>query len=130
MTRTHKKVSASPASKTKTYTPLTAAAGVEAALKVLEGRWKLLILFHLFGGQLRRFSDLERAIPAISQKMLVQQLRQMEHDGVVRRIVHHQVPPKVEYGLTDWGQALCPALDAILTWAAARDDFPASTGSP
>ena len=60
-----------------------------------------------------RFSELERAIPAISQKMLIQQLRQMESDGIVRRIVHHQVPPKVEYGLTDWGQALCPALDAI-----------------
>ena len=52
--------------------------------------------------------------------MLIQQLRQMENDGIVRRIVHHQVPPKVEYGLTDWGQALCPALDALLTWAAAR----------
>ena len=48
---------------------------------------------------------------------------QMERDGVVRRIVHHQVPPKVEYGLTDWGQALCPALDAILKWAASRDDL-------
>ena len=75
-----------------------------------------MILFHLFGGKLLRFSELERAIPAISQKMLIQQLRQMEADGIVRRIVHHQVPPKVEYGLTDWGQALCPALDALLAW--------------
>jgi DNA-binding HxlR family transcriptional regulator len=91
------------------------------ALAVLEGRWKLVILFHLFGGRLLRFSELERAIPKISQKMLIQQLRQMEKDGVVRRIVHHQVPPKVEYGLTEWGQALCPALDAILRWAASRD---------
>ena len=57
---------------------------------------------------------------AISQKMLIQQLRQMESDCMVRRIVHHQVPPKVEYGLTEWGQALCPALDALLQWAAAR----------
>jgi HxlR-like helix-turn-helix len=56
------------------------------------------------------------AIPAISH-MLIQQLRQMERDGIVRRIAHHQVPPKVEYGLTDWGQALCPALDALLTEA-------------
>jgi DNA-binding HxlR family transcriptional regulator len=103
------------------YTALSAAEGVEQAFKILEGRWKLVILFHLFGGKLLRFSDLERAIPAISQKMLIQQLRQMEKDGVVRRIVHHQVPPKVEYGLTDWGQALCPALDALLTWAAQRE---------
>lgn len=103
------------------YTRETAAQGVETALKLLEGRWKLVILFHLFGGQVLRFSDLERAIPGVSQKMLIQQLRQLEKDGIVRRIVHHQVPPKVEYGLTDWGQALCPALDALLTWAAQRD---------
>ena len=88
---------------------------------MLEGRWKLTILFHLFGGNMLRFSDLERAIPAISQKMLIQQLRQMEKDGIVRRVVYHQVPPKVEYGLTEWGQALCPALDALLQWAAVRD---------
>jgi DNA-binding HxlR family transcriptional regulator len=96
---------------------------VEQLLKVLEGRWKLVILFHLFGDRLVRFSELERAIPAISQKMLIQQLRQLESDGVVRRIVHHQVPPKVEYGLTEWGEALCPALDELLKWTAARADF-------
>jgi DNA-binding HxlR family transcriptional regulator len=121
MTRTHEKVRYSPKSKVLPYTPATAAGGVERALKILEGRWKLVILFHLFGGKLLRFSELEQAIPAISQKMLIQQLRQMERDGVVRRIVHHQVPPKVEYGLTQWGQALCPALDALLKWAARRE---------
>jgi DNA-binding HxlR family transcriptional regulator len=52
---------------------------------VFEGRWKLVILFHLFGGHVRRFSELRRAIPAVSEKMLIQQLRQMERDGVVRR---------------------------------------------
>jgi len=121
MARTHQKVRYSPPGKSAEHTPVTAASGVEQALKFLEGRWKLVILFHLFGGKLLRFSELERAIPAVSQKMLIQQLRQMENDGIVRRIVHHQVPPKVEYGLTDWGQALCPALDALLKWAAARD---------
>ena len=121
MTRTHEKVSYAPPSKDGGYTPVTAAGGVEQAFKFLEGRWKLVILFHLFGGNVLRFSDLERAIPAISQKMLIQQLRQMENDGIVRRTVHHQVPPKVEYGLTDWGQALCPALDALLKWADARE---------
>lgn len=121
MTSTDKKVGYLPEGE-DAYTPTTAAEGVERALKMLEGRWKLLILFHLFGGKLLRFSELERALPAISQKMLIQQLRQMETDGIVRRIVHHQVPPKVEYGLTDWGQALCPALDALLTWAAGRGD--------
>ncbi len=126
MTSTHEKVWHSPKGKPIAHTRETAAEGVERALKLLEGRWKLVILFHLFGGNLMRFSDLERAIPAISQKMLIQQLRQMEGGGIVRRIVHHQVPPKVEYGLTDWGQALCPALDALLTWAA---DRPLTAGS-
>jgi DNA-binding HxlR family transcriptional regulator len=125
MTRTDQKVGYSPLSKYDQqgapYTPQTAAADVDATLKILEGRWKLIILFQLFGERLQRFSDLERAIPAISQKMLIQQLRQLEKDGVVRRIVHHQVPPKVEYGLTAWGEALCPALDAILVWAADRE---------
>jgi DNA-binding HxlR family transcriptional regulator len=113
-------LSSLPKGKGQELTPMSAANGVEQALKILEGRWKRIILFHLFGGKVLRFSDLERTIPAISQKMLIQQLRQMEKDGVVRRIVHHQVPPKVEYGLTEWGQALCPALDALLTWAAQR----------
>src|SRR2546422_201396 len=121
MARTYKKVRYLPKSKDQALTPTSAAQGVEDAFRILEGRWKLLILFHLFGGKVLRFSDLERAIPAISQKMLIQQLRQMEADGVVRRIVHHQVPPKVEYSLTAWGQALCPALDALLNWAAMRE---------
>lgn len=103
---------------------------MENVLKLLEGRWKLIILFHLFGGTVMRFSDLERAIPAVSQKMLIQQLRQLESDGLVRRIVHHQVPPKVEYCLTEWGQALCPALDALLSWAALRENMAVATALP
>lgn len=81
-------------------------------------------------GRPMRISELERAIPAISQKMLIQQLRQLEEDGIVFRIVHPQVPPKVEYGLTEWGQALCPALDALLTWAALRPSEPGAPGTP
>ena len=100
----------------KAYTPETAAADVAAAMRVLEGRWKLILLFHLFGGQVRRYSELEKSIPGISQKMLAQQLRALEADGLVRRTVYPEVPPKVEYQLTDWGQALCPVLDALLSW--------------
>src|SRR5260370_37948228 len=111
MTRTPEKVSALPAGKPVPLTPSSAADRVEGALKFLEGRWKLVILFRLFGGKVLRFSDLERSIPAISQKMLIQQLRQMEADGIARRIVHHQVPPKVEYGLTEWGPGPCPGPD-------------------
>ncbi len=104
----------------KRYTPTSAAADVEGALRLLEGRWKLVILFHLFGGKVMRFSDLERAIPNITQKMLGQQLRSLAADGIVVRTAYAQVPPKVEYGLTPWGQSLCPALDAILKWADRR----------
>jgi DNA-binding HxlR family transcriptional regulator len=98
-------------------TPRIASDGVQAALKVLEGRWKLSILFELFGERTRRFSELERAIPGITQKMLIQQLRDLERDGVVQRIVHPVVPPKVEYRLTPGGEELCPALDELLYWA-------------
>jgi DNA-binding HxlR family transcriptional regulator len=91
---------------------------------MLEGRWKMLILFHLFGGAVLRFSELERALPDISQKMLIQQLRQLEADGIVVRRVYPEVPPKVEYRLSDCGQALCPALDAILAWAERKPAAP------
>lgn len=126
MTRTDEKVGYSPKGKSGApahdFTRETAASGVESALKILEGRWKLVILFHMFGGRVMRFSDLERAIPDVSQKMLIQQLRQLEADGIVHRTVYPQVPPKVEYRLTEWGQDLCPALDALLGWAAARPE--------
>ena len=105
------------------YTPTSAASGLEDVLKMLEGRWKLIILFHLFDGNVQRYSDFEKLIPGISQKMLAQQLRQLEADGIVARKVYPQVPPKVEYRLTEWGQALCPALDALLKWAEQKDHF-------
>jgi DNA-binding HxlR family transcriptional regulator len=120
MARTHKKVGYSPTGKLKDVTPDMAARGIEDAFRMLEGRWKMVIIFHLFARGVLRFSELERAIPAVSQKMLIQQLRELERDGIVTRTVHPQVPPKVEYALTQWGQAMCPALDALLEWAALR----------
>lgn len=107
----------------KIYTAATAASGVEEALGFLDGRWKLIILFHLFDGQVQRYSDLEKLIPNISQKMLSQQLRQLEADGLVARKLYPQVPPKVEYRLTEWGQALCPALNALLQWTEQRENL-------
>jgi DNA-binding HxlR family transcriptional regulator len=100
----------------QTYTIETAAREVEAAIRLLDGRWKLVILFNLFGGNVRRFSDLERAIPGVTQKMLGQQLKTMEKDGMVARAVFPEFPPRVEYRLTDWGQSLCSRLDALLEW--------------
>jgi DNA-binding HxlR family transcriptional regulator len=121
MARTNPEVSDSPAGEyEEPATPEDAADAVERALKYLDGRWKLVILFRLFGGRVLRFSELERAIPGISQKMLAQQLRQLEQDGLVQRTVFPEVPPRVEYQLSAWGQSLCPALDALLRWAASR----------
>jgi DNA-binding HxlR family transcriptional regulator len=119
MASTDEKVRYSPEGERIDYTPQTAAQSTQNVIRVLEGRWKLVILFQLFGSNVRRFSELERAIPGVSQKMLIQQLRQLEIDGVVARIVHAQVPPKVEYHLTEWGQSLCPVLDKLLNWAEA-----------
>lgn len=125
MARTDKKVRYIP--KGKVYkgpaAATDAARDTEDALKMLEGRWKLVIIFHLFVQPVLRFSELERAVPAVSQKMLIQQLRELEKDGIVRRTVHPQVPPKVEYTLTKFGGALCPALDALLKWAALRNNY-------
>jgi DNA-binding HxlR family transcriptional regulator len=121
MRSTNQKVSSLREGKRKVYTALSAAIDVEACFSMLEGRWKLVILFHLFGGQVQRFSDLERCVTGISQKMLAQQLRQLEADGIVERTVHQQVPPRVDYRMTAWGQELCPALDAILKWAELRE---------
>jgi DNA-binding HxlR family transcriptional regulator len=126
MARTDKKVGYSPTGELEDVTPDMAASGVEDAFRMLEGRWKMVILFQLFAHPLLRFSELERAIPAVSQKMLIQQLRELERDGIVERKVYPQVPPKVEYKLTEWGRALCPALDALLEWAALRKPPPAS----
>ena len=70
--------------------------------------------------EVRRYSELKKRIPGISQKMLAQQLRALEADGLVRRTVYPEVPPRVEYQLTDWGQALCPVLAGLLSWREKR----------
>ena len=88
---------------------------VETTLHVISGRWKTVILFHLFDGT-KRFSELLRSMSGITQKMLTQQLREMEKDGVVRRRVYPQVPPKVEYSLTPLGHSLRPVVEAMCRW--------------
>jgi DNA-binding HxlR family transcriptional regulator len=93
---------------------------MEKALACLEGRWKLIIISRLCANSILRLSELERAIPKISQKMLIQQLRGLERDGIVRRTMHPQVPPKVEYGLTGSGEALKPVFKALLAWVKFR----------
>ena len=97
--------------------PEGAAGQVEAAFRLLHGRWKLAIVFNLFASPILRLSELERAIPSISQKMLAKQLRELERDGLVGRTVHAEVPLRVEYCLTALGEALRPALRAVRDWS-------------
>lgn len=89
----------------------------EITLAVIGGRWKTLLLYHLFQG-VKRFSELQRATNGITQKMLTQQLREMERDGLVHREVYAEVPPKVEYSLTPLGQTLEPVVHAMCDWGA------------
>jgi DNA-binding HxlR family transcriptional regulator len=100
--------------------PPCSSAQLESAVRILEGRWKVLIIFRLFSAPTLRFSELQRLIPGISQKMLIQQLRDLESNAIVSRTVHPVVPPKVEYALTDDGRALLPALRELQIWAATR----------
>ncbi|WP_063732394.1 winged helix-turn-helix transcriptional regulator [Lactiplantibacillus plantarum] len=89
--------------------------GVEATMEIIGGKWKSIILCHL-RTQTMRTSELERAIPQISQKMLVQQLRELEAANIVTRKVYQQVPPHVEYGLSDYGRSLSVVLHELCVW--------------
>jgi len=91
---------------------------VEATLDVVGGRWKAVILFHLLDGT-KRFGDLKRFLAKVTQRMLTLQLRQLEEDGVICRKVYAEVPPRVEYSLTDFGRTLEPILHAMLDWGEA-----------
>jgi DNA-binding HxlR family transcriptional regulator len=93
---------------------------MQDALGCLEGRWKMMILAQLFSAPVLRFSEFQRAIPKVSQKMLIQQLRDLEQNGIVTRTVYPQVPPKVEYRLTDLGRALGPVFHALVDWSDLR----------
>jgi DNA-binding HxlR family transcriptional regulator len=87
----------------------------ERALKVISGRWKAIILYHLFDGPLR-LSELQRLMGEISQKVLIQQLREMEEHGIVHREIYRQVPPRVDYSATPLGVSFEPVLLALCEW--------------
>lgn len=88
---------------------------VEATLALIGDKWKVLILRDLIDGT-KRFGELKKSIDSISQKVLTQQLRAMEEDGLVERKVYAEVPPKVEYTLTEMGMSLKPILDSLWVW--------------
>ncbi|MGH1539680.1 MAG: winged helix-turn-helix transcriptional regulator [Arenicella sp.] len=89
--------------------------GVEATLEILGGKWKGVILYQL-RDELKRFNQLKRLLPKITQRMLTRQLRELEHDGLIHREVYPQVPPKVEYSLTDSGKSLIPIIMLLKDW--------------
>jgi DNA-binding HxlR family transcriptional regulator len=91
----------------------------EATIEVLGGRWKAHVIWLLLQGT-RRFGELYRGLPGVTQKVLTQQLRELEADGVLSRKVFAQVPPKVEYSLTERGRSLKPVIDAMCRWGKGR----------
>ena len=116
MTRTALNVRYEPESARKCFEPGGAAEAVEATLSVIQGRWKITIVFLLFAHEVLRYSDFSRLIPDLSERVLTKQLKALEEDGLVTRTVYPTVPPKVEYRLTERGQGLRPALIALRDW--------------
>ena len=88
---------------------------ISATLSILGGKWKILILFALLEG-VKRFNELRRLIPGVTQRMLTSQLRELEEQHIIKRTVFAQVPPKVEYELSDIGKTLTPVLCALKRW--------------
>ncbi len=102
---------------------------IDAAMDVITGKWKSLILWELAEHGPRRFGELRRALAGVSEKMLVQHLREMEEDGLVHREIFREVPPRVEYSLTADGRGLNDALGALGVWGARRRDRLAAEGT-
>lgn len=88
---------------------------VETTIQLIGGKYKALILWHLMNATLR-YSELHRRLPKATDKMLAQQLRELEKDGLINRVVYPVVPPKTEYSLTDFGRSLTPILDEMCNW--------------
>lgn len=95
---------------------------VELTLHVIGGKWKPIILYHLGKEGTRRFGELKQAMPNITQKMLTQQLRELEHDGLINRQVYAQVPPKVEYSLSEFGQSIMPVMQSLCLWGQSYEE--------
>ena len=95
---------------------------VEATLSVIGGRWKPVIIFQLLKNDVMRFGELKKAIDGVTQRMLTNQLRELEADKIVHRKVYAEVPPRVEYSLTDYGRTLEPIMLAMREWGAEHMD--------
>lgn len=94
---------------------------VEFTLDVIGGKWKGILFYHMIDGK-KRFNEFRRICPSITQRMLTLQLRELEADGIVHREVYHQVPPKVEYSLTEFGRTLEPIVLQMKEWGESNRD--------
>ena len=92
----------------------------EWVINILEGRGKVAVILHLLNAGTQRYSEIERNIGGISQRRLVQCLRELEADGIVRRVVHRQIPPRVDYSLTVWGRDFSGVFRALCAWSDSR----------
>ncbi|MCQ6267659.1 helix-turn-helix transcriptional regulator [Fictibacillus sp. WQ 8-8] len=93
---------------------------VVVALDMIVGKWKPIIIQHLLSGDILRFNELRRLMPDITQRMLTLHLRELEEQDIVQRVVYPQIPPKVEYSITEYGKSLGPIMDAMHYWGAAH----------
>ena len=101
----------------------------ELTLSVIGGKWKPIILYHLSLADAVRFGELRRGMPDVTERMLTRQLRELEADGLVHREVYREVPPRVEYSLTDMGASLIPILKQMQAWGVEYEDFLGGAGS-
>lgn len=102
---------------------------VELTLNVIGGKWKPIILYRLSDGEKKRFGELKQLMPNITQKMLTQQLRELEQDGLVARQVYAEVPPRVEYSLTELGRSILPVMHSLCAWGQKYEEFFAKDGA-
>ena len=101
----------------------------ELTLSVIGGKWKPIILYHLSLADAVRFGELRRGMPDVTERMLTRQLRELEADGLVHREVYREVPPRVEYSLTEMGASLIPILKQMQAWGVEYEDFLGGAGS-
>ena len=95
---------------------MTSTCPMEYAMKQIAGKWKLVILWHIYDQEVIRYGELQKLVAKISHKMLSNQLKELVNDGIIHKEIYQQIPPKVEYSLTDFGKTLIPVMKMLFEW--------------